>query len=159
MVEPTPWPKMPPPGAPRAVDLIADVLHDAFKGDTDVDLDLLAADIVDTLQGKALTVELRWYDGDEITSDGVVVLGRTELETQSWHTGRSWAGHAKEDSCPCPKAPCGLADGYAPGCPEYDPAATKTIRQRHRAEDCPGAGGAWQPVERPDPQMAGEADK
>jgi hypothetical protein len=76
MAEPTPWPAAPPEGAPRAVELIADVLHDAFKGDTDVDLDMLAAAAVDALQGDALTVELRWYDGERHDGEGVFVLGR-----------------------------------------------------------------------------------
>ena len=83
MVEPTPWPKVPPEGAPRAVDIIADVLHAAFKGATDIDLDMLAAEAVDALQGEALTVELRWYDGDGITGEGVVILGRSA--DAGWH--------------------------------------------------------------------------
>jgi hypothetical protein len=66
------------------------------------------------------------------------VCGDLLDEMQGWHTGRSWSGHAIEDTCPCPKAPCGLADGFAPECPHHSPMASKTIRQRHRAEDCPG---------------------
>lgn len=79
MAEPTPWPTTPPAGAPRAFSIIAGVLHGAFKGDTDVDLDMLAADVVDAVTGPALSVELRWYDGDgRLDEEGVYVLGRDE---------------------------------------------------------------------------------
>mgnify|MGYP003582301829 CR=1 FL=1 len=58
------------------------------------------------------------------------------------HFGRSWVGHTIEDECPCPKAPCSLA-APAPGspeCAEHNPddfLDSKTMRQAHRAKDCP----------------------
>lgn len=58
--------------------------------------------------------------------------------------GRSWTVHVIEDECPCPKAPCGLAmpDGQPAGsCPEHNPAdplMSKTMRQLHTSEQCPG---------------------
>jgi hypothetical protein len=105
MAESTPWPKTPPPDAPRAVTLIADVLHDTFKGDTGVDLDMLAAEAVDALQGQALTVELRWYDGDDATNEGVVVLGRIE---------RNQSSPGAKPSRPNPALCCGDALFWCP---------------------------------------------
>jgi hypothetical protein len=61
--------------------------------------------------------------------------------TATWdgyHIGRSWNGHYLEDACPCQQAPCGLVAVVSPGCSQHAPEATKTIRQRHLAEDCPG---------------------
>jgi hypothetical protein len=55
-----------------------------------------------------------------------------------WHSGRAFSGTAIEDACPCPQAPCGLVDGAQPrdsGCVQH--AFNKTIRQSHRASDCP----------------------
>ena len=61
---------------------------------------------------------------------------------QPWshlHVGRSWTGDRLEAECPCPKEACGLVDvSNANGCPEHDPQAGKTIRQAHRADQCPG---------------------
>jgi hypothetical protein len=56
-----------------------------------------------------------------------------------WHSARSWAGTEIEDACPCPKAPCGFVVGLQPfggACDQHT--VVKTIRQSHRAEDCPG---------------------
>lgn len=54
------------------------------------------------------------------------------------HVGRSWTGHPLEDTCPCRKAPCGLAVlGSAPDCPEHAIGAAKTLRQMHQDTDCP----------------------
>jgi hypothetical protein len=57
------------------------------------------------------------------------------------HIGRSWPGMGTpmEDQCPCPKAPCGLVstDGMSPDCDQHPLGAIRTIRQSHRAEDCP----------------------
>lgn len=57
------------------------------------------------------------------------------------HVGRSWAGHDIEDSCPCPKEPCGLVDltRADPRCGEHPLAAGRTMRQGHAASVCPGA--------------------
>ena len=54
------------------------------------------------------------------------------------HIGRAWTGHAVEDECLCPQAPCGLviSGEVHPDCPQHQ--ANKTIRQGHAAEDCPG---------------------
>jgi hypothetical protein len=115
----------PPPDAPRALDLVADVLHDAFKGATDVDLDLLAADVIDALQGRALSVELRWFDGLPGTTDeGVVVLGRHMGEpiARCPHCG---AGPEGGSDCPLcraldplrsiPRGPAGASTRSGPG--------------------------------------------
>lgn len=59
------------------------------------------------------------------------------------HIGRSFAGTPLEDSCPCPKAACGLvitAGLDTSDCPEHAFRAAKTMRQGHRAEQCPGEG-------------------
>lgn len=55
------------------------------------------------------------------------------------HVGRSWSGAPLEDACPCPQEPCGLVVlGRAhPACAEHN--GRKTIRQSHRAQDCPGS--------------------
>ena len=61
-----------------------------------------------------------------------------------YHMGRSWSGTALEDSCPCPKAPCGLVDFGAPPIPVCDqhnpenPFLSRTMRQVHKASQCPG---------------------
>jgi hypothetical protein len=56
------------------------------------------------------------------------------------HFGRAWSGHAIEDECPCPKAPCGLVTGiFSADCPQHNPAYMKTMRQGHSAENCPAA--------------------
>lgn len=56
------------------------------------------------------------------------------------HYGRSWAGTTLEDACPCGKAPCGLVDSdlVSETCPEHFVGATKTIRQLHYVDKCPG---------------------
>lgn len=58
----------------------------------------------------------------------------------SFHIGRSWSGHFLEDTCPCPKAPCGLVnvDQADPACPEHPAERSKSIRQSHPASECPG---------------------
>jgi hypothetical protein len=55
------------------------------------------------------------------------------------HMGRSWLGHELEDSCPCPKAPCGLVaeSQIDPSCPQHALDAAKTMRQAHFVRDCP----------------------
>lgn len=53
------------------------------------------------------------------------------------HFGRSFGGHKIEDTCPCAKAPCGLVETWVPHCPQHAPTACKTIRQSHRADQCP----------------------
>lgn len=57
----------------------------------------------------------------------------------SRHFGRSFFGHALEDACPCPKAPCGLVGGDTEivFCGEHSVAAMKTIRQSHDEFECP----------------------
>ncbi len=58
-----------------------------------------------------------------------------------YHMGRSFDGTLLEDDCPCPKAPCGLV--VTPGlagdddCPQHSMRSAKTIRQYHRADECP----------------------
>lgn len=57
-----------------------------------------------------------------------------------WHFGRSFggAGHL-EESCPCPKAPCGLVvmNEWDPACEQHPPERVKTIRSSHSPEECP----------------------
>lgn len=55
------------------------------------------------------------------------------------HIGRSWPGDTHlEDTCPCEKAPCGLAIADSnPDCPEHAMWGTKTLRQWHDEETCP----------------------
>lgn len=56
------------------------------------------------------------------------------------HIGRSWRGSTHlEDTCPCPKAPCGLVDRatVSDDCPEHAVSAMKTMRQGHSPENCP----------------------
>lgn len=55
--------------------------------------------------------------------------------------GRAWTGHTIEDACPCPKAPCGLAQ-TAQGviCEDHNPASrmeAHTMRQMHTSDRCP----------------------
>jgi hypothetical protein len=61
----------------------------------------------------------------------------------SWHMGRSFRGHPREDECPCPKEPCGLVDLSRTdgGCEEHGFGKAKTMRQGHLSKDCPGGGG------------------
>lgn len=58
----------------------------------------------------------------------------------SHHIGRSWDGHAIEDECPCPKAPCGLVvqETASEECDQHPLSAGRTIRQGHPAGQCPG---------------------
>lgn len=53
------------------------------------------------------------------------------------HFGRRWEGHEIEDSCPCNQAPCGLIEIPDPDCPHHSFLAARTMRQVHRADDCP----------------------
>jgi hypothetical protein len=55
-----------------------------------------------------------------------------------FHVGRSWEGHRLEDACVCAKAPCGLIENEDPECDQHGIAANKTLRQIHRADQCPG---------------------
>lgn len=64
----------------------------------------------------------------------------TGTGADTWHVGRSWTGHRLEDGCPCSKGACGLAaEPFDPTCLQHPQARAKTIRQGHRAADCPGA--------------------
>jgi hypothetical protein len=55
------------------------------------------------------------------------------------HIGRSWDGHGIEDDCPCPKAPCGLVvqETVSEACDQHPLSACRTMRQSHRADQCP----------------------
>lgn len=55
------------------------------------------------------------------------------------HFGRSFVGSKLEEICPCPQEACGLIDEekVVPECPEHPWGRIKTIRQMHKAEDCP----------------------
>lgn len=56
------------------------------------------------------------------------------------HVGRNWTGHVTEDACPCPKQPCGLVDteDTSPDCTQHPFGRSKTMRQGHPADACPG---------------------
>ena len=74
---------------------------------------------------------------------GVVTVPEGKREMDWWataHIGRSFVGHPLEDDCPCGKAPCGLVDVSLidAECPQHTIRATKTIRQAHPADRCPG---------------------
>lgn len=60
------------------------------------------------------------------------------------HIGRSFNGTRLEDNCPCPKAPCGLViqDEIDPACTEHPGERAKSIRQSHRADECPATEAA-----------------
>ena len=57
---------------------------------------------------------------------------------EGMHVGRHWVGHEIENRCPCVQAACGLvvSGEQAPGCVQH--LVDRSIRQAHRAEDCPG---------------------
>lgn len=68
------------------------------------------------------------------------------------HIGRSWEGHGIEDDCPCPKAPCGLVvqETVSEACDQHPMQAARTIRQSHRADQCPAQpapGSPWQQLD------------
>lgn len=69
------------------------------------------------------------------------------------HVGRAFTGTDLEDSCPCPKAPCGLViqDMADPACDQHPIDAAKTMRQIHRARLCPGHRAAPVPAAVPRP--------
>lgn len=60
----------------------------------------------------------------------------TPVVTGPHHFGRSWSGHAIEDACPCTKASCGLVSEPSAECTEHS--GTKSTRQSHPADACPG---------------------
>ena len=64
-------------------------------------------------------------------------------ELGHWHVGRMWGGHAIEDDCPCPQEPCGLVDitKAAPECEHHPFIRCRSLRQGHRASECPGTTG------------------
>lgn len=58
------------------------------------------------------------------------------------HMGRSWDGHPLEDACPCPVEACGLVSSPDPACEQHGHSFARTMRQGHRASDCPAAEAA-----------------
>lgn len=60
------------------------------------------------------------------------------------HCARAWTGTAIEQSCPCPKEPCGLVDpGRAhPDCLHHPLKRGKSFRQIHSEDHCPGTQSA-----------------
>jgi hypothetical protein len=72
-------------------------------------------------------------------ADSVTVV--KEPDRWVWHVGRSFSDTRLEDSCPCPKAPCGLviSDQIKERCTEHSWTHGKAIRQGHQPKDCPGA--------------------
>jgi hypothetical protein len=71
-----------------------------------------------------------------------------EKEVLEFHIGRSWSGSDLEDSCPCPKEPCGLVSRLrvVQECKQHPFKAAKSIRQSHSAEDCAAIVEARKPV-------------
>ncbi|WP_159107031.1 hypothetical protein [Streptomyces coelicoflavus] len=59
------------------------------------------------------------------------------------HIGRSFPGMSAdiEAACPCPKASCGLVieEQVTEACDQHHWSASKTMRQSHPADECPGA--------------------
>lgn len=56
-----------------------------------------------------------------------------------WHHGRRWSGPDRLSvECNCPKTACGLTEFgvWDPACDFHG--LTKTIRQGHAPQDCPG---------------------
>lgn len=68
------------------------------------------------------------------------ILTMDEIANAVWHTGRSFNGHHMEDACPCPQEACGLVDFKKADaeCPQHAFGASKTMRQGHMADACPG---------------------
>lgn len=59
------------------------------------------------------------------------------------HVGRAFAGNRVERTCGCQLAACGLVDatGTDPGCPHHPVERGETMRQMHRASQCPAMRG------------------
>jgi hypothetical protein len=74
-------------------------------------------------------------------ADSVAVV--KEPDRWLWHVGRSFSDTRLEDSCPCPKAPCGLviSDRIDGSCTEHPWQRGKAMRQGHLPADCPGVKG------------------
>ncbi|MEU0656087.1 hypothetical protein ABZ485_28115 [Streptomyces albogriseolus] len=53
------------------------------------------------------------------------------------HLGRDFTGTTPENTCPCPKAPCGIIwrDTIRDDCPAH--AHARSMRQSHPARHCP----------------------
>lgn len=112
--------------------------------------DLLGVDIWHFCPGVGVPAGQCWQPGVHLSHtwdrmmnypeeprEWVRCLGLTADDVQ--HIGRSWDSTHLEDSCPCPKTACGLVarDRVNPLCSQHPPGACKTIRQSHRAADCP----------------------
>lgn len=54
------------------------------------------------------------------------------------HMGRHWVGHDIEDRCPCPQEPCGLIDPANRHVDCVQHLSSRTFRQDHPADRCPG---------------------
>ncbi|SEM70374.1 hypothetical protein [Streptacidiphilus jiangxiensis] len=65
------------------------------------------------------------------------------------HIGRAWEDTEIENVCPCPQEACGLIDPMraAPECDQHGPGTAKTMRQGHRADQCPGPRPKITPME------------
>lgn len=68
------------------------------------------------------------------------VMTQEEIRNTVWHMGRAWTGHAIEDECPCPQEACGLVSSVTKDdeCPQHGFGASKTTRQGHPEQNCPG---------------------
>jgi hypothetical protein len=61
------------------------------------------------------------------------------VDPQIWHHGRRWNGPDRlSRECNCPKTACGLTEfgKWDPACDFHG--LTKTTRQAHAPQDCPG---------------------
>jgi hypothetical protein len=73
------------------------------------------------------------------TNQASYLVDGTHGSSPAWHVGRRWNDHTIEDTCPCPKGPCGLAAyPFDPACEHHPWGRSKTMRQMHHADDCPG---------------------
>lgn len=68
------------------------------------------------------------------------IMTLEEIQNTVWHMGRAWEGHEMEDACPCPQEACGLVttETRDANCPQHSFGASKTMRQGHAAQNCPG---------------------
>lgn len=64
-------------------------------------------------------------------------------DADPWHVGRAFAGNRLERTCGCKLAACGLVDtsDVDPDCEHHPAERRKTMRQMHRASQCPALRG------------------
>jgi hypothetical protein len=128
-----------------SADDIAQIIEDLTRGYLDGDH---AYEIAAAIHAAGYRKVPASYLGTPIAAAPVDSVNRP-LDARSYldevredsHIGRSWSGHEVEDSCPCPKAACGLvpASATAPECEHHPAERSKSMRQIHMASRCPGS--------------------